>query len=454
MYCITQALRSANGTRDLNVGVNILNEFPAMFRHHFPEKKALIVADATTYLVAGKAISELLENAGMAQDKPFVFFESDLHAEYQHIEHLERVFAQTDAIPVAVGSGTINDLTKLAAFRTNRSYFCVATAASMDGYTSYGASITYQGNKQTFTCPAPRVVLADLEIICKAPAEMTAAGYADLFAKIPAGADWILADELGIEAIEPTAWSIVQDGLHDALAYPDGVRSGEVNAISSLITGLMLSGFAMQWSRTSRPASGAEHHLSHLWDMEHHTFHGKAPSHGFKVGLATLYISALYAQMLHHPIEQLDIESCCNQWLLWEQQEARAKEMFAGTDYMETVLTESRAKYVTRAELAEQLATLKAKWPAIRERLSRQLLPPAVVKRQLQLAGAPVEPEEIGIGRERLRVSFLRAQHLRRRFTIHDVAVRTACLDEWVTKISGKKIPARADYKSAPALDL
>ena len=435
MYSITQALQSANETRDLNVGVNILDQFPAMFRHHFPGKKALIVADATTYLVAGKAVSELLENTGIVQDKPYVFFESDLHAEYQHVELLEREFAQTDAIPVAVGSGTINDLTKLAAFRTNRSYFCVATAASMDGYTSYGASITYQGNKQTFTCPAPRVVLADLEIIRKAPAELTAAGYADLFAKIPAGADWILSDELGIEDIEPTAWSIVQDGLHDALSYPEGVRSGEVNAISSLITGLMLSGFAMQWSRTSRPASGAEHHLSHLWDMEHHTFHGKAPSHGFKVGLATLYISALYEQMLSHPMEQLDIEACCNRWPLWEQQEERAKAMFAGTDYLETVLTESHAKYNTHAELAKQLATLKTKWPVIRERLSRQLLPLSEVKRQLQLVGAPVEPEEIGISRERLRASFFRAQHLRRRFTVLDIAVRTACLDLWLEKI-------------------
>ncbi len=97
----------------------------------------------------------------------------------------------------------------------------------MDGYTAYGASITYQGAKQTFSCPAPQAILADIEIIRQAPPLMTAAGYADLFAKVPAGADWILADALGIEPIDEKAWSIVQDGLKDALADPKGAREGK-----------------------------------------------------------------------------------------------------------------------------------------------------------------------------------------------------------------------------------
>ena len=439
MTKVEEALQSARETRDLQIGVHILNRLPFMFAKHFPKEKAIIVADETTYGVAGGMASEYLRNAGIMQENPFIFTDPDLYAENKYLEQLEKTLGQTDAIPVAVGSGTINDLTKLAAYRAGRQYLCVATAASMDGYTAYGASVTYRGDKQTFTCPAPQAILADIEIIRHAPPEMTASGYADLFAKIPAGADWILSDELGVEPIEPMAWSIVQDGLHDALAHPAEVHEGAVDAVSSLVEGLMLGGFAMQWSRTSRPASGAEHQFSHLWDMEHHTHNGKTPAHGFKVGIATLYLSALYEQLLRHPVEQLDIEACCEQWPEWEQQEAHAKERFSNTDFLETVLTETRAKYITKTALAHQLEALKDKWPVIRERLTRQLLPSAEVKRRLQLVGAPVEPEEIGISRVRLRNSFLRAQHLRRRFTILDVAVRTACLDLWLDQIFGNK---------------
>jgi len=435
MFSIEEVLKSARETRELAIGVNIIDTFPALFAAQFPGKKAIIVADTTTFNVAGKTVSELLYNAGLAQDEPFVFAEPELHAEYHHVEQLLGVLTHTDAIPVAVGSGTINDLTKLAAYLSDRRYCSVATAASMDGYTSFGASITYQDIKQNFDCPAPQAILADIEIIRKAPAALTASGYADLFAKVPAGADWILADALGIEAIEPMTWSIVQDGLRNALASPEGACAGEIAPISSLIEGLMLGGFAMQWSRKTRCASGAEHQFSHLWDMEHHTHNGKAPSHGFKVGIATLYISALYEQLLNHPVDRLDIVSCCAKWPEWEQQEERAKQLFAGTDLLEMVLTELKNKYITREELALQLSTFKARWPEIKSRLSRQLFPFEEVKRRLQLAGAPVEPEDIGISRDRLRDSFFRAQQIRSRFTILDLAVRMDCLDLWLKQI-------------------
>src|SRR5699024_8706987 len=100
-------------------------------------------------------------------------------------------------------------------------------------------------------------------------------GYAYLYAKIPAGADWILADALDVEPIDSHAWHTVQDGLEEALSNPEGVKEGNIHAVELLTEGLMLGGFAMQSSKSSRPASGAEHQFSHTWDMEHHTFKGE-----------------------------------------------------------------------------------------------------------------------------------------------------------------------------------
>ena len=142
-----------------------------------------------------------------------------------------------EAVPVAVGSGTINDLTKLAAHRTGRRYVAVGTAASMDGYTAYGASITYNGSKQTFPCPAPIAVVADLDVMRAAPAELNAAGYADLMAKTVAGADWLLADAVGNEAINPGAWDIIQGRLREVLANPAGVRAGDLETLNRLAQG-------------------------------------------------------------------------------------------------------------------------------------------------------------------------------------------------------------------------
>lgn len=82
--------------------------------------------------------------------------EAAVHAETPCVDELRAALSRSDAIPVAVGSGTLNDLTKLAAHQLGRPYMVVATAASMDGYTAFGASITHHGSKQTFACPALR----------------------------------------------------------------------------------------------------------------------------------------------------------------------------------------------------------------------------------------------------------------------------------------------------------
>ena len=87
-------------------------------------------------------------------DDPFLFG-ADVSAEHSSVEGCRPSSQRVQGIPVAVGSGTINDLTKLAAHRLGRPYMVVATAASMDGYTAYGASITYRESKQTFDCLLP-----------------------------------------------------------------------------------------------------------------------------------------------------------------------------------------------------------------------------------------------------------------------------------------------------------
>lgn len=61
---------------------------------------------------------------------------------------------------------------------------CVGTAASMDGFTAYGASITKDGNKLTFDCPAPLGFVMDSVFAAAAPKELAASGYADLSEKI------------------------------------------------------------------------------------------------------------------------------------------------------------------------------------------------------------------------------------------------------------------------------
>jgi len=181
---ITAALKNATDTRAVNIGAGALASVSDTFRDNFGESPAVVVADENTLEVAGAQIQRRLEDAVHTKIDSYVFpAKPSLYAEYSNIEKLRRSLREHDAIPVAVGSGTLNDIVKRSSHECDRPYMCVATAASMDGYTAFGASIEKDGLKQTLSCPAPRAVVADLEILRHAPEGMTASGYADLLGK-------------------------------------------------------------------------------------------------------------------------------------------------------------------------------------------------------------------------------------------------------------------------------
>ncbi len=432
---LAAALRHARDTRSLLVGAGVLNEVAEAFGSQFGVAPYIVVADANTFAVAGRKVFEALRRSGQPFHEPLILAADGLYAEYSFVEQLERAIRSIDAIPVAVGAGTINDLTKLAAHRCGRPYMAVATAASMDGYTAYGASITYQGSKQTFDCPAPRVVVADLDVIAGAPEGMNASGYADLLAKCPAGADWILADALEIEPINRTAWNLVQTRLRYWVDNPTAVRAGDIEALRRLTTALMMSGFAMQAAMSSRPASGAEHQFSHLWDMEHHTHQGSVPSHGFKVGIGSLASLAMYEALLDMDLESLDVEAAVHAWPDVEANEREVRELFSREELAAKAVEESRCKHITPDALRSQLIMLKKLWPELRERLSKQLIGCATARDMLQTVGCPFVSEQIGISRDRLRISYRKAYHVRRRFTVLDVVRRANLWDAALDRI-------------------
>lgn len=434
---LASALAAARDTRVLEVDAGARHRAAAVFESLFGSQPAMVVADENTFEAAGRGVADNLASHAQPGAGPFVFARG-LHADYPSMERLRDALRACPAIPVAVGSGTINDLTKLAAYQAGRPYMVVATAASMDGYTSFGASITRNGSKQTFDCPAPRAVLADLEVIANAPPGMNASGYADLLAKCAAGADWILADAAGVEPIHPGSWNTAQGCLRDWLARPAEIAAHHPGALRSLVYGLMMSGFAMQALESSRPASGAEHQFSHLWDMQEHTHLGVAPSHGFKVGIGTLASLALYEQMLRRDAGDFDIGRALAAWPSLEEMEARAARTFAACGSLaETALRETRAKYRAPGVLREQLARLRAAWPGLRERLSAQLLPWSEARHMLREAGAACEPEQIGIPRPRLRLSYQQAGYIRRRYTVLDFAARWGVFEPALAAIFG-----------------
>lgn len=437
---INAALREATDTENVTIGPGVLASVDDLFGESFGDRPAVIVADENTFAVAGEEVQRHLKEAGRELVDPYVFpGEPTLYAEYANVEKLVEALHRHEAIPVAVGSGTLNDIVKRASHECGRPYLCVGTAASMDGYTAFGASIEKDGLKQTLACPAPSAVLADLDVLVNAPSDMTASGYADLLGKVTSGADWLVADALGVEGIDPNGWSLVQDHLREWTGEPAELRDGDQRATDHLIEGLIMSGLGMQSYQSSRTASGAEHQFSHLWEMEglgHGEGHEGPPlSHGFKVGVGSVAIAALYERILERDLGNLDIDAIRDAWPGRGEVERRVRAAHTSPELEEGAVEQSLAKYIGAEELAERLERLREVWPDLRGRLVDQLMPAARIREMLRAAGCPTKPTEIGLGWKEFEATYPRARTIRKRYTVLDLAAEAGIFDECVREL-------------------
>jgi len=112
----------------------------------------------------------------------------------------------------------------------------------------------------------------------------------------------------------------------------------------------------------------------------------------------------------------------------------------------EAAVTESLEKYVTPDKLAQRLELLRECWPDLRERLRKQLLGAAELREMLRAAGCPTSPEEIGLSAQAFKETFSRAQMIRRRCTVLDLALQAGILDECVEELF-----ARGDFWAVAA---
>jgi glycerol-1-phosphate dehydrogenase [NAD(P)+] len=445
---LEDCLKAASETKKLLLGPDALEGIPRLLREHYDFTAVCIIADENTDEAAGKKVREVLDAAGIPRAEALVFPGRLLHAEYRHIAritaHIAALPNPAGVVPIAVGAGTVNDLVKRAASELNLPYLCVPTAASVDGYTSYGAALLSDGFKQTFPCPAPRTVAASTVVLQEAPAYLSSSGFGDLAGKIIAGTDWIIAEKAGAlgapgtERIDPLAWNMTQTGLLDTLKRAEDAVRGDVDAVGLLFSALAVTGFAMQRLRSSRPVSGCEHLWSHVWEMEDLSVGGIPVTHGHKVAMGTL-AAAAFTEVLFSE-NSLPLPS--PDWKLptKAKREAEVRTAFTTAAIRGTKPADAAVKTALEKLADEQHAkvladALRDNWTEIREKVREKLPPYGELRDLLARGGCPVLPGEINLSRAGVIATARRAHMIRNRYTVLEMAWDLGVFDETLAKM-------------------
>ena len=98
-------------------------------------------------------------------DKEIVLPPENLHADNHGVALAMEQLPEKFDYMIAVGSGTVHDITRYCAYTKGVPFVSCPTAASVDGFCSSVAAMTWDGFKKTFTAVAPKIVVADLNVV-------------------------------------------------------------------------------------------------------------------------------------------------------------------------------------------------------------------------------------------------------------------------------------------------
>lgn len=401
-------------TRKVVIGAGVVASLGTLLGELGLPRPLVLVADPATWQAAGAAAARALAGGGEVRR---VLLGERPHPDAATLERVQALSEGAGSL-LAVGSGTINDLTRMVAARTGRPYAVLGTALSMNGYGSQNAAITIDGHKKTLPAVAATAILLDLDVCAAAPVRLTRAGLGDSICRPTAQSDWLLSHLLLGTAYRTAPFRLLEADEPVLLERAAGLVAGDPRALAALARTLVLSGFGMAICGSSAPASQAEHLVSHWLDMLGDPAWPPA-FHGEQIAVTTLTIAAIQAAMLAGPAPVLGADPADRAALVATYGAGLAAECAAELD----------AKRLDAAATRALNARLARDWPAITARLREVHVPPERLRAVLIAAGAPTTAAELGVPAEAYRRAVRHAREIRDRFTILDLAALAGRLD-------------------------
>jgi glycerol-1-phosphate dehydrogenase [NAD(P)+] len=374
-----------------------------------------LVSDANTYAALGRQVEAALQ--GKAYNLTTIVLDGE--EVIAGGDYLLQVLANApvaDHTFIAVGSGTITDITRFISYRTKNTFISMPTATSVDGFTSIGAPLVLDGVKQTLISQAPLAVFADLPTLQNAPKRLIASGFGDMVGKYTSLADWQLGRMLWDEPYDEDIAKRARTGLDTCINYANEIGKADADGIRYLMDGLVESGLCMLEFGSSRPASGAEHHCSHYWEMMLLNEGRPALLHGQKVGFATTLIIGQYNKL--RSLSRQDVMDRLEAATLPDRAEEEAIIREAYGDAAEQVIRDQSAfldmtpeKFdATKRKIAEHwddILAIAESLPSVEE-----------VTAALDKVGGPTTAEELGVTDDEVQRALRYGHFLRNRFTV------------------------------------
>lgn len=349
---------------------------------NFP-KNILLVADENT-IAAADGLLPALQAEGFHLKK--LIYENMKYARVEQVREIEALTEDIDGI-ISVGTGSLNDICRVASFRKKKEFCIYATAPSMDGFASDTAPIVENNFKSSWQAAQPSVIIADTKVLAAAPVELKSSGFGDMVAKYIGLVDWKLSTMLTGEYYCERVANITKTATDRIMELAERVTEDSEEAAGAIMESLVMTGLAMKLAGCSRPASGAEHIVSHYLEC-YKVIRGIWPEfHGKKVGVASVLLNRAYRNIAER-VETVNAVPDATDWdLVYSKYDA---------------VLHDDIRRLNTPTITDEIdpALLQEKWPEIRAMILETLPTDELLMAKMKAAGAVVTAEDVHVSPE------------------------------------------------------
>ena len=411
---------------DIVIGEGVINQLPELLMAK-NIKKVFMISDKNTYDAAGSKVENLLKIGGI-EVKGYMFNKDVLEPDETNVGLAMMYFDPSVDAVIGVGSGVINDISKIVANVSNKFYCIVGTAPSMDGYASATSSMTRDGLKISLPSKCADLIVGDVDILCDAPIKMMVSGLGDMIAKYISIAEWRISNLINGEYYCEKIANLVRTSLKKCVDNAKGLLSRDKTAVRAVFEGLVICGAAMNFAGVSRPASGAEHYISHIWDMRGAEFNIPVEFHGLQCAVGTLICARIYDKIKCYTPDIDKAKSYASSFDIedWNDQlrEFLGK---SAEDMIKLEVKEQKYSVVTHADRVQRIAD---NWDGILNIINEEIPTVEYLENLMDGIGCPKTPEEVGVKCEILPMTFKASKDIRDKYVLSRLCWDLGIIDE------------------------
>lgn len=403
-----------------------INKLP-LYIKKYNCKKAFLLADINTYKVAGNKIKRILSDNAILHSE-FIFAEGNIEPDERTVGAAVMHFDASSDIIIGIGSGVINDIGKILSKISNKPYIIVATAPSMDGYASASSSMAIDGLKVSLSSKSADVIIGDIDILKLAPDKMLKAGLGDMLAKYISICEWRISHEITGEYYCENIAALVRESLAKCIENTDGLLKREDEAIKAVFEGLVICGKAMAYAGLSRPASGVEHYLSHIWDMRGLEFGSPVDLHGIQCAVGTYIAAGIYEQLKSITPDREKALSYVENFNVVKWNNELKAFLGSGADAM--IFAEEKEQKYNKEKHKERLEIIIDKWDEILKIINEEVPESSEIEIILDKICAPKTLGEIGQREEISALTFKASKDIRDKYVLSRLCWDLGIIDD------------------------